>query len=81
MTLQLVLGKLGTMVTNLSGWSAAQDPRVDEPCEFHVGNVTRGAVNTLEVPDCFGTGIEKVSQMIMRDSRDEKESRNGVNSR
>lgn len=32
---------------------AAQDPRVDEPREFHVRDVPRGAVDALEVPDCF----------------------------
>lgn len=32
---------------------AAQDPRVDEPRELHVRDVPRGAVDALEVPDCF----------------------------
>ena len=37
------------------GWCAAQNTRMDEASELHVRNVSRGAVDSFKVPNCFGT--------------------------
>jgi hypothetical protein len=37
---------------------------MDQACEFDMGDVSRGAVNTFEVPDGFGTLGDEISQMI-----------------
>lgn len=40
-------------VEDLGGGGAPQDARVDEPGKFDTGDVSRGAVDSFKVPDCF----------------------------
>jgi hypothetical protein len=39
------------MAKYLNRRGAAQDARMDEACELDVGNVARGAENTLKIPN------------------------------
>jgi hypothetical protein len=41
---------------DLGGRRAAEDARMDEAGELDVGDVARGAVDALKVPDCLCAG-------------------------
>ena len=43
-------------VEDFGGGGAAEDSGVDEAGEFYAGDVAGGAVDSFEVPDCFGAG-------------------------
>jgi hypothetical protein len=45
------------VVENLCGRRAPENARVDKPGELNVGDMPACAVDTLEIPDCFGAAV------------------------
>lgn len=61
LTLALVPGR-----EHLGRGRAPQDPGVDETCKLNVRNVSRCAVDALEVPDCFRATPKNASAGLVR---------------
>lgn len=51
---------------DLGGGSTAQNARVDEPCEFDMRKMARGAVYAFKVPDGFGSVVVRLVLLVTR---------------